>query len=139
MNFQIIRRYVMVVVAAVIVGCGPKVEPEYPVKGTVTLDDGPMAQGEVTFRDDAQAISQPLHCGTRDEHRTCECEGAPTVGESHCHGGEESVGRRRAMLTGVDEEEGTGAVGALRVPGTESNPSDECGLLITGHAADRDG
>ena len=36
-------------------GCGPDVETEYPVKGTVTLDGAPLADGEVYFRDEAAA------------------------------------------------------------------------------------
>jgi hypothetical protein len=36
------------------------VEPEFPVKGTVTLDGSPMAQGEVYFRNEATATSSVL-------------------------------------------------------------------------------
>ena len=43
----------IVTVGLLMCGCGPKVDPEYPVKGTVTLDGSPMAQGDVVFRDDA--------------------------------------------------------------------------------------
>jgi len=40
----------------VLASCGPTVDPEYPVRGTVTLDGSPMAQGDVIFRDDTKAI-----------------------------------------------------------------------------------
>jgi hypothetical protein len=42
--------------SALWLGCGPKVDPEYPVSGTVTLDGSPMPQGQVTFRDDVKAV-----------------------------------------------------------------------------------
>ena len=43
------------------IGCGgPKVLPEYPVKGTVTLDGSPMADGEIYFRDEATATNSTL-------------------------------------------------------------------------------
>jgi hypothetical protein len=42
-------------------GCGgPKVLPEYPVKGTVTLDGSPMAEGEIYFIDPATSTSSVL-------------------------------------------------------------------------------
>lgn len=51
-----IRPVALLAIAAIVAlsGCGPKVDPEYPVKGTVTLDGSPMAEGEVVFRDDAK-------------------------------------------------------------------------------------
>jgi hypothetical protein len=36
-------------------GCGPAPLTVFPVKGTVTLDGAPLADGEVHFKDDAAA------------------------------------------------------------------------------------
>ena len=56
------RRFLPMVAAAVrLAGCGgPTVLPEYPVKGTVTLDGSPMADGEIYFRDEATATNSVL-------------------------------------------------------------------------------
>lgn len=52
MTFDYFRRLFLLALASIVLaGCGPKVEKEYPVKGTVTLDGAPMADGDIYFTD----------------------------------------------------------------------------------------
>jgi hypothetical protein len=48
-------------ISLLVSGCsGSKVAPEYPVKGTVTLDGSPMTEGDIYFIDTATSTSSVL-------------------------------------------------------------------------------
>jgi len=52
MKFDDFRGWTLLAATLIVLaGCGPKVEKEYPVKGTVTLDGAPMADGDIYFTD----------------------------------------------------------------------------------------
>ena len=66
--------------------------------------------------DDSEPVAQPLDGRAGDEDRSFEGVRQRAVGSAHGHGGEQPLAwESTACRAGVDQHEGAGAVGALRI------------------------
>ena len=89
--------------------------------------------------DHAEAVAQPLHRGTADEDgalggelgRRPRCDGRSRL--------QQPVRCRVRERPDVREHERSGAVRRLRLAGGEAPLTEECSLLVSGHARERDG
>ena len=86
--------------------------------------------------DDLEPVPQPLHGGTGHEHCAFDGIGESSVGVLPRDGGEEAVGGRDGVVAGVDQDEGTGPVGALARAGLDASLAEQGGLLVAGDPGD---
>ena len=87
--------------------------------------------------DDPQAVADPLHRGSGDEHRTLEgVDDLAVVAPGDR--GEQPILRRDRLLARVDEHERAGAVGLLRHARLEAGLAERGRLLVPGVAGDLD-
>ncbi len=109
---------------------GTKTTP--PASGTLAAK-GPDLGGSL---DDAQAVAKPLHGGSGDEDGALErVVGALDL--ASCHGGEQAVARNRGAMARVHQEEAARAVRVLGESGSVACLPEKRGLLVPGHARDR--
>ncbi len=86
--------------------------------------------------DHAQPVAQPLHHRAGDEDRTFQCVLHPPV-QAPGHGGQQAIARAHRLRTGVHQHEAAGAIGVLDHARLEAGLAEQCGLLVTGNAGDR--
>ena len=87
--------------------------------------------------DDAELVAKPLHRRTTDEGASFErIDRRLLTGQLPGDGAQQACLAVHAILTGIHQNEGAGAKGALGGPPVKACLSEQCRLLITGNARD---
>ena len=84
------------------------------------------------------AVAQPLHHRTADKHAALHGE-LGLRADLRRAGGQQAVAGGLKLLTGVHQQKAAGAVGIFSHAGLEASLAKRGALLVSGHAADRDG
>src|ERR687894_525707 len=85
-----------------------------------------------------EPVAQPLHGSTRDKDGSLERVLDRLVAEAPGDGREHRALALNGLCTGVHQGEGARPVGVLGQPALEGDLAEEGGLLVAGHARDRD-
>src|SRR5262249_62323543 len=93
------------------------------------LDGARVLVGLRRAREQAEAVAQPLDGGAGDEDGPFERIGRPAPLVAR-HGSEKPVRRLDWLLTGVEEEKASSAVGVLRQAGRGAALAEEPRLLV---------
>ena len=88
--------------------------------------------------DDAESIAQPLHRRAGDENRGFIGVRRLAVGVA-CHGHEQSFPSLRATRPGIQQKERARTIRVLPFSGLPAPLPEQRGLLVSGHAEDRNG
>src|SRR5205823_9555838 len=95
-------------------------ERRYEVAAAVVLDLGGQLVDLRRAGDDAEVVAQPLHQRAGDRDRSLQRVHRLVLADAVAEGGQQAALARYRGAAGVEQQERTGAVGALRLPGIEA-------------------